>query len=332
MITSQHILGVIDDISLEDTRAISRLAGISEERIRVAETISYDFYSKALSALSSDADLRSLIFEDYINTWGVDVTPPPPESTRRRPGRGNREESPEYRDTPERGRTSEIPVPGDLSTSNTRMGQLVYDIFQEIASVFGNIVTQMGIAFAEIVQVFKQKTLYSILRAFAFSLKSMLMCFGYLLRAVKRGVFRTLQELYETNFVNDLKNGLTSIDRVISEKPILKLLGGPTMAGFLLMVKLTGLIADQPKYDRAVSAETIARALGGQYSIKDFLISPTAMVIDILALIGLGSYISVHWLASGLYPIAVVLLIIGLKLMGKKPPAPVQRKIQYGPD
>jgi len=353
MIKAQQILELLNDpLFVEDNTMMGRLAGISEERLRTAEVISYDFYDRAITYLLSEEfsnfGLKYLV-EDYIGQWGyqgVEENPDPRQGDRpNRPDRYDRREEPrsrpddtnrsddiERRRREQRARGVSPAEVQDVSKSNTRLGQLFYDIFLELGDTFTYLVNELGMGLQEILNVFRQKTLYSLLRAFAFSIKAMVMCMGRLAVAVKRGLFRTLKELYETGFVNDLKNGLTTIDKVISEKPILKLLGGPTMAGFLLMAKLTDLIAEEEKYARAVTAETIARALGGQYSIGDFLASPSAMLISSLALIGLGSYISVHWLAGGTYAIATVLLIIGLKLIGKKPPTPVARNVQYGPD
>lgn len=333
MIRAQEILELLNDSSF-DFRTVGNLSGLSEERIQAAEAISYNLYSKAITYLFSEEYSPTglqYISEDYVQNWGNLGGEPPsdPESTHRR-GIGYRQERDEPRsEEPEKSKEEPL-IPPEVSKSNSRLGQIIYDIFMELGSVFKKVFREFGIVGHEIVAIFKEKPLYHLLRVFGFSLKAMVMSMGHLAQAINKGLFRTLEELYETRFVNDLKNGLTSIDKVISEKPLLKLLGGPTMAGFLLMVKLTDLLSGRTKYSKHVSFETMARALGGQYSIKDFLASPSAMLIDVLSLIGLGSYVSVNWLASGLFPIAVVLLVIGLKLLGKKPPAPVERKIQYG--
>jgi len=70
MIKAQQILELLNDpLFVEDNTMMGRLAGISEERLRTAEVISYDFYDRAITYLLSEEfsnfGLKYLV-EDYI--------------------------------------------------------------------------------------------------------------------------------------------------------------------------------------------------------------------------------------------------------------------------
>ena len=337
MIKAQQIINLLNETSNFDfdDYILNDFIGLDEEYLRAAETVSYELYDKLITHIFSesytDIGLRIIIQEDYLSHFQSQTTSPSnsPEtgaSSRqpsRRPdkepiilGQGDKAEAPDE-------------TGGEISKSNTRLGSLINDIFLELGVVLRYLWQELKVSWSQLVVAFKTREIYQLLKFFAFSLRSIAKSVGKLIWAVKHGLFRAFKELYETNFVRDLERGLIVVDRVISEKPILKILTGPTMCGFLVWVKLTHMISEQKKYDDKVTIEKIARSLGGQYSIRDLLASPSALLTDVLTLIGIGSTISITWLSSGVYPIAVILLIIGLKYLGKDPPTSLTSKVKY---
>jgi hypothetical protein len=345
-ITARQLLSSLDEVSsLSEDKVIGYLAEIEEDHLLAAQSVNYSLYSKLIDHIFSEnytkSGLKSIIFEDYMDPFRSQIGKPISPEEKEKQERAKKEKEKSGREVNKDSDKSkdhgkEIEPDGEVSQDdveeppivNSRSGQFILDVFIELRDMFKYVWDELKIDLAAFGEVFKDKSIYSLLKAFGFSLWSMFKCLVRFAICVKRGVFRVFQELYESGFITDLKRGLVSVDKVISEKPILKKLTGVSMAGFLTWVKLHHLLAEQPKYANTVTVEKIMRSLGGQYTIRDFLASPSALLIDVLAIVGLGSFLSVNWLATGVYAVSLVIVVICLKMMGKDTNR-LESKIEY---
>lgn len=172
-------------------------------------------------------------------------------------------------------------------------------IFSEIKNVVQEISSNLKLSFNEIIDAFKNKSFYDIVKAFKFSFKTILKSINEITNLIRQGLFKVFEEIHKSFLFQEIKKGTVKIDLLLEKYPILKKVGGIAVAGILFYIWLNMSFIGDLDYDFNFS--DIAAALSGKYSITDLFLSPSGLMM--LTLFGTGMFtgLSAPWLGKTIY-------------------------------
>jgi hypothetical protein len=183
--------------------------------------------------------------------------------------------------------------------------------FNNIKDLLTRIEKEFQIGIGTLVQAFKQRNVYAILKAFKFNFQLMWKAIKALHQYEEDGLLKVFKELHKGRIFQKLKSGAVIIDDVLNRYPILKDVSGIAIAGLLLYIWLTGSLIGNADYDLDISP--ILAALHGDYSIADLFASPAGLENLALFAFGFMTGLSVPWLGSSLYNILLALSYTAVK-------------------
>ena len=186
----------------------------------------------------------------------------------------------------------------------------------EWVQVFGNL--KLGLAKIaqdyrlsshELISAFKNKSIFSILKAFRFNLSLLFRAVGEASRAVRGTLSVVFKELYQTKAVQKMRSGAIKIDALLNRYPKLKKIGGLAVAGLLVYMWLNMTFIGDLDYD--FNFTHVVDALGGKYSIADLFMSADGLML--IALFGTGTAfgLSMPWLGAKSYNLLLALVYTG---------------------
>lgn len=188
---------------------------------------------------------------------------------------------------------------------------IVKGTFDDLKKDIGKVAKEVGASKAEITKAFKQKSVFSGLKAFGFSLKAMGKGVQAATGLIKNGIGNTFQEIEKSNIGQKVKSGTMKVDQVLDKHPILKKVGGVAVAGMLTYAWLNMTFIGDLDYDFDVSA--IPNALAGDWSISDTIVGKDGMMTAGLLGLGMATGLSVPWLGKTVLNVGLAAAYTGAK-------------------
>ena len=185
----------------------------------------------------------------------------------------------------------------------------VSNIFKTIKNDLSSIADDIGMGTNEIVNAFKSKSLFNILKAFGFNIKKMFKSVGTLSGLVRKGLFSVFKDIEKTGALKKIKQGTMKVDDLINKYPILNKVGGVAVAGLLFFIWTQMTFIGDMDFDMDFSL--IKDALAGNYSLADLFVSPQGLML--LTLFATGGLVSVPWMGSTLGNLVIALTYTGYK-------------------
>jgi hypothetical protein len=199
-------------------------------------------------------------------------------------------------------------------------------LLKELKGVAQSISEEFGLGIQEVINAFRQRDVFKLLKAVKFNLYTLFKAVHAFLKFETKALVAIFKEISNSKLGEALKRGATSIDEVLDKYPLLKKLSGPVIAGLLIYVWLNMTFIGDPSFDFDLSL--ILLALAGHFSIHDLFATPEGLLA--LALLGTGlasaGLISVSWLGSNIANFVVALVYTALTKFGA--PRDLLRKIK----
>jgi hypothetical protein len=185
--------------------------------------------------------------------------------------------------------------------------KLAINLLRPIKEFIQKIADDFNIGLSQIVQAFKQKSVFEFLKAIKFNLGLILKAFKELTALVKGGLFNVFEKIARTGIFEKLRSGAIKIDELLDQYPILKNIGGLVIGAILIYMWLNMTFIGDFDYD--FNWGDILAAFSGKFSIADMFLSPSGLML--ITLFVTGPYISIPWLGSSMYNLAVAIFYTG---------------------
>lgn len=182
-------------------------------------------------------------------------------------------------------------------------------VFNSLKMGMGKIAQDYKLNSSELISAFKQKSIFSILKAFKFNITLAFRAVGEASKAIRGGLGAVFKELYETKAVQKLRTGAIKVDSILNKYPKLKKIGGLVVAGLLLYMWLNMTFIGDLDYD--FNFTNVVNSLRGSYSITDLFVSADGLML--IALFGSGTAfgLSMPWLGAKSYNLLLALTYTG---------------------
>jgi hypothetical protein len=187
----------------------------------------------------------------------------------------------------------------------------IISFFNELKSTFTKIQSDFHISIDKIAVAFKQRDVFKLLKAFRFSLASILRAMKSLNTLIHSGLVTAIRQFTRSDLFQKVKKGVATIDEVFDEYPVLKKLAGPALAALLLFVWLN--MSFTGSFDSDFDFTDIIGALNGHFSLTDLFASDSGLANLLLFAVGFATGLSFPWLAESSYNMIVALLYTAIK-------------------
>ena len=121
--------------------------------------------------------------------------------------------------------------------------------FRDVKNVFRAIGRDFKLGYAEIINAFKSRDIFNLLKSFGFNIKVMLRSLNSVTGLIRQGLFKVFKEIANTGMFKQLRKGAIKIDVVLDKYPILRKVSGPVIAGLLLYIWLNMTFIGDLDYD-----------------------------------------------------------------------------------
>lgn len=179
-------------------------------------------------------------------------------------------------------------------------------ILSDIKTHIDKIVNDLKISKSELISAMKQKEVYDILRHFGFSIKALGKAIYNSLKIFNEVLLAISKEIVLSDEINKLRAGAITVDEFLTKYPILRIMGSPIAAGFLVYEWLNMSFSGDFKNDFDITK--IFEALKGNYTIEDIFISVDGFKSFIQLLVGLSIGLTFPW--ASVIPANIFLAII----------------------
>lgn len=186
-------------------------------------------------------------------------------------------------------------------------------IYKRMKRDIASLSKQLNITKKAIIIAFIDPTIFNILKAFKFSIKTLLKVFSELGSLIRTGLFDALNDISRTAGVEKIDDKLVHIDDYLEKYPILKKVTGPILAAMIIFIWLNMTFIGNFKYDMNLSA--VVDAARGKLTLGTFLASKEGKAL--LILFGTGSFVSSVWLVATSLNLILAMVYTGL-LANKK--------------
>lgn len=187
-----------------------------------------------------------------------------------------------------------------------RLARELVVVFQQLKNDLIKIAREFNLNLKTLVEAFKQKDIYQILKAFGFNIKLAFKAIQSLSSFVRNGLFQIFNEIARTRQLQALRRGAIKIDDLIKKYPLLAKVTGIVIAGLLLYIWLNMTFIGDLDYDFNFS--DIFAALKGTFSIADLFFSPQGLMLITLFGTGVVFGLSIPWLGKTLYNLVLALI------------------------
>jgi len=185
--------------------------------------------------------------------------------------------------------------------------EVALKIFKPIKEFIQKLAEDFSVGIMQIIQAFKQKSIFEFFRAIKFNVSLIIKSFLELGKLIKNGLMKIFEELAKTQVIQRIREGVLQIDEFLDKYPLLKKLGGLAIAGLLIYMWLNMTFIGEPDYDFNFS--DILLALTGKFVLADLFLGPAGLML--IALFVTGPYISIPWLGSSAYNFMVAIFYTG---------------------
>jgi hypothetical protein len=185
--------------------------------------------------------------------------------------------------------------------------QVALNLLRPIKEFIEKISNDFNIGLSQIIEAFKQKSVFEFLKAIRFNLGLILKAFKELTSLVRGGLFKVFEKIARTGVFEKIRSGVVKIDELLDEYPILKKIGGLVIGAILIYMWLNMTFIGDFDYD--FNWSDILAAFSGKFSIAELFLSPSGLML--ITLFVTGPYISIPWLGSSLYNLAIAIFYTG---------------------
>jgi len=179
-------------------------------------------------------------------------------------------------------------------------------VFNDLKFNLIKISKEFKIGIPELVNSFKHKDIYAILKSFKFNISLVFRALAEVTNLVREGLLVVFRELYKTKAIQKVRMGALKVDDLINKYPILKKVTGIVIAGLLLYIWLNMTFIGNFDYD--FNFNDTVDALHGSFSLADLFVSPEGLML--ITLFGTGSVfgLSIPWLGKSLYNLTAAII------------------------
>ena len=110
----------------------------------------------------------------------------------------------------------------------------VKKLYADIKKYIVPVAEDFGLSLKHIIEGFKSKSFYEILKNFKFSFSKL---FSALTKATSlwtKSIKKVFEEIHKNKWIQKIQSGVASVDDLLDKYPILKKIAGPVVAGFPL--------------------------------------------------------------------------------------------------
>lgn len=187
-------------------------------------------------------------------------------------------------------------------------------IFKDVGFQLNEITKAIRSPAKNIVNAFNEPSIANVMKAAGGSVKGLSKAAMEVLKLPNTVLGATFKELHKTNAFQKLDKGMIKVDKFLEDYPAIKKIGGPLMAGAMIYQWLN--MSFSGDFDDDFNVSAIGDALQGNYSVQDFVSSPSgAKALAQLATgIATGGIASFPWHSS--MNIAFAAMYTGAKKLG----------------
>lgn len=181
---------------------------------------------------------------------------------------------------------------------------------------------QMRLDWKVVAEAFASRPVYALLKAVGFSVKVLVKGIEMFAHLYKMGILTTFQALAKSKLIDKVRRGVVSIDALLSQYPLLKMLAGPAVIGFVVWCWLHANFTGHPGLDLDFS-NLLHEVVHGSWTFEEILLSPAGLLSLATLFAGLTGIplITPIWLAGGaVKSLFVALMYTGLKTVKKQIP------------
>ena len=186
--------------------------------------------------------------------------------------------------------------------------------FKDLKTSVEDLAEEFGVGFTELLKSLQQRDVFAIIKAVGFNLKTIWKAISLFTSLIPKGLIGMFKAMERNGVFQKLRDGLISVDALLSQYPLLKKLSGLALAGFLLYAWLNMSFIGSLDFDMDISV--IAAALKGSYGLADLLASPDGLAMLTLLATGMFTGIGVAWLGSSVSNLIVAMIYTGAKKAG----------------
>lgn len=200
--------------------------------------------------------------------------------------------------------------------TKTSIARGLLNVFRNLRMGLEKISRDFRLNLADLIEAFKQREVFNMLKAFGFNIKLMYRAIMEFSKAVRGGLFEVFKEMHKLKIFQQLRRGTMKIDEVLTRYPKLARVTGIVVAGLLLFIWLNMTFIGDLDYDFNFS--DLVNALNGSFSITDLFMSPEGLML--MTLFGTGAVfgISVPWLGKSLYNLVLAIVYTGYSKLKNK--------------
>jgi hypothetical protein len=190
-------------------------------------------------------------------------------------------------------------------------------VFRDLRMGIEKIARDFSMNVGDLVEAFKQRDVFEILKAFGFNIALMFRAINEFTKAIRGGLLEVFRLMSRQGVFRQIRSGAIKIDDVMRKYPKLSAVTGIVIAGILLYIWLNMSFIGNLDYDFNFS--DIVNALKGTFSLADLFTSPEGLML--IALFGTGAAfgLSIPWLGKTTYNLLLAIVYTGYaKLKGEK--------------
>lgn len=187
---------------------------------------------------------------------------------------------------------------------------ILMSFVKEVKDILRGVSEETGQSVEALLHAFKSKDLFTLFKSVGFSVFKLYKAVRHFLTLIPKGIIVALKELEDSKVLEALSKGTMKVDEFFARHPVLKLLIGPALAGFLIWIWMNGAFTGDPNFDLDLSS--ITGAFTGHFSVEDLFSGHRGLVM--LASLAAGfSGIGVAWLGDNLANFVLALLYTGAR-------------------
>jgi hypothetical protein len=187
--------------------------------------------------------------------------------------------------------------------------QVVSKIISDAKEFLPKIANEIGAELSDLLKAFKHPDIFSLLKAFGFSLHKMLKAIQAFTGAIRDGLLKTFAVIAKVGHFQKIRSGLMKVDELLDHYPMLKKVSGLAVAGLLLYMWLNMTFIGDLHYDFDWS--NIVNAAHGSFSLADLFASDSGLMLLTLFATGTMLGLSVPWLGHSVYNMALAIVYTG---------------------
>ena len=205
------------------------------------------------------------------------------------------------------------------------------NVFRNLRMGLEKISRDFKLNLADLIEAFKQKDVFNMLKAFGFNIKLVFRALMEFSKAVRGGLLEVFREMHKHKIFQQLRRGTMKIDEVLKKYPKLSKVTGIVVAGLLLFIWLNMTFIGDLDYD--FNFTDLVNALKGSFSITDLFMSPEGLMLMTLFGTGAAFGLSVPWLGKSLYNLVLAITYTGyshLRTKDKRVLDNIKRRMKKG--